>query len=275
MKMSDNKSNSLYLDLLKESEKFCAENRLTTHSDLICVPDNDDEEENNCAHFALGDDLDFRIAMLPMIKAPYFEKIVINEDTEEAEYYAFCYCDYEDAVSPVYVSKVHVKPRENFAEQTVKFISIDNFNKFFENASLEKIKNFKCFRQSVPAFLDLLRQSEKYCERNNLTTHKDLRDIIAKRIETENFSYEDRKQAIAVMRNAAFCEKRYEEEFKDVQYYTFAFDEDSRTPVLAMSLCEQADDLRIDYYDIPTFSELLSNTSFEQVKHFKCFRDVK
>lgn len=272
--MSDNKSNSLYLDLLKESEEFCAENRFTTHSDLIRIPDNDDEE-NNCAHYVLEDEFEFKVVTLPMFNAPYFEKIVINEDTEETEYYAFCYCDYEDAVSSAYISKVHVKPREDFAELTAKFISIDEFNNFFENASLEKIKNFKCFRQSIPAFLDLLRQSEKYCERNNLTTHKDLRDIIAKRIETENFSYEDRKQVIAVMKNAAFCERRYEEEFKDVQYYAFAFDEDSRTPVLAMSLCERADDLRIYHYDIPAFSELLSKTSFEQIKHFKCFRDVK
>lgn len=292
--MPNNQPHSQFLDFLKKSEEFCEKydfsfrgfsrlvskssekDRTYTHIEWLHSEDDYLDPEYDC---------EYQTALMDLADGPYFEEIKINEETNETAYYSFCYHENETEVSPIYRTILRYKPQakidEAYAELIAEFITIEEFNKFFENASFEKVDNFKSRKHCAPVFLDLLKTSEEYCKKNKLSTLNDLQTVCYARLKAresnEALSDKDRKKIIEVMKNAAFYEQRYNEELKDIEHYALAYYENCNNPVFALSLCENADDLDVDYYDVLTFTELMSrdNVTTDQMKCFKCFRDVK
>lgn len=284
--MSTSASNSVYVDLLKESEEFCKRNSLPTYSDFIRTHDG----SKKSTQYKLDDR--YRLTWL-MQDAPYFEELMFNDTTGECKYRAFCYCDDKDKASPVYMITDYVKPEEGLGELTTEFISIEEFNRFFDTASTVTIKNFKCLKPFTPTFINLLKASEGHCEKNNLTTMKTLEtvcrdlsddknravDVIGAFINGRAYGSISEKTVatiIAAMKNAAYYERTsYEPPIEDeIRHLAYCYNKDShRLPVFSMVYYERAARLDFKYCNVVNFSFFLANKTAEQIKNFKCLQD--
>lgn len=280
--MSKTQSNTKFLELLKKSEEFCEQHHLTDYDDLVLYSE---DQKRNHEVFTHSDDEDdeysysykqFETNLCFMIESAYFEEQVINKETHEVIYYSFCYHENDDRPSCIYRSILHDKSDEEYAELTCEYITLEEFNKFFENATDEKLQNFKCLKACAcaTAFINLLKSSEEYCENNNLSLCKDFYKIYAKNRETKEFNNEDRLHAIEIMKNAAFYECYYDEENNDIKHRAFAYYKNcADKEVFALSLFEHKNELEVELYNVFEFSDIMSNAKTDQIKCFKCFRE--
>lgn len=270
-----------YLTLLKKSEKFCEQHNLTDYDNLVHYTENQkqhhevfthSDDENDEYGYSYGQ---FETDLCFMIEAAYYEAQLINKETYEVIYYSFCYHENDDRPSCIYRSILHDKPEEEYAELTCEYITLEEFNKFFENATEEKLQNFKCLKPCACAtvFIELLKSSEKYCEEHDLSTHEDFYKISKKYDETKQFLNEDRDHAIEVMKNAAFYECSYDEENHDIRHRAFVYLERAIDyEVCSLSLLEHKNKFEEKHYNVFEFSNLMSSATTEQMKCFKCFR---
>lgn len=284
-------SNSLYIELLRDSEELCEKYQLADFKTFDTSSNENDHAYNRHDEFIRYDDegfdkafkdLEVRSVVDDMMNAAYFEGVMTNRETREGFFYSFSYHENDTEVSAIYQRKLHYKPQakqnEVYGELTASFITVEEFNKFFENATLKKIKNFKSQLKLTPIFYDLLKASEEYCEKNNLSTIKDFNAVLRERQEAHELTDDIRKKLIEVLKNAAFYEERYDDDYEDVQHYAFMFDKHCKPSVKVISVLEhEDDDLRLDNYDIFDLSAIMSSETFgvEQMKCFKIFRDIK
>lgn len=285
--MPDNKSPTLYMDLLRQSEDFCEIYDLVTSEDLILSAG---DSYKRRVRRKLKDDWDTNITLLNIKDAPYFEEVILDEKTKETIYYAISYPYLVEMEFPVYFVKMHHKPQEAIADLTAEFISIEKLNKFFKNPSLEKLEHFKCQQRCDPTLLTLLEASEDYCKKNKLSTANDLKDLVSKfekNKKLSELSESDRAHLIEVMQKAAYYRavqsktilRKTQKTVKEPQYrekhYALAFDKHHLPSVLAITLCDDTDELIIDHYNILGLNEFLGEVILTtHLKHFKCVRDI-
>lgn len=285
--MPDNKSPTLYMDLLRQSEDFCEIYDLVTGEDLILYAG---DSYKRRVRRKLKGDWDTNITLLNIKDAPYFEEVILDEKTKEAIYYAISYPNLVEMEFPVYFVKMHHKPQEAIADLTAEFISIEKLNKFFKNPSLEKLEHFKCQQRCDPTLLTLLEASEDYCKKNKLSTANDLKDLISKYEKNKKLSElseSDRAHLIEIMKNAAYYRavqpktilRKTPKTVKEPQYrekhYALAFDKHHLPSVLAITLCDDTDELIIEHYNIFDLNKFLGEVILTtHLKHFKCVKDI-
>ena len=131
--MSTDNANSVYVDLLKKSEKYCEQNNLTTASDLLAVV-NDTVRK-------ITDEM-FRESLLSLMKDAAYYSTYHDKASDEILHYAICYN--ANHTDPCLVT--------SFLEQNdfvvSYYMNTDDFNESFENTPPEKLKNFKCLEQN-------------------------------------------------------------------------------------------------------------------------------
>lgn len=136
--MSTDNANSVYIELLKASEKYCEKEDLTVFEDFVTLFD-------ICATNYVDDytcdginDRDLELMIRTLKKSAYYE-VMLDEETGEIVHYAFTYCFDESRVTGVLILKIYDQARKG----VVYPLSDDEFNDYFKNVTVERLKNFK------------------------------------------------------------------------------------------------------------------------------------
>lgn len=134
--MSTDNANSVYIELLKASEKYCDEHYLTVAEDLITLPDKlETNSIDECSCDGINDE-DLETLVEYMKEAAYYEA-VYDEKTNEIVHHAFAYCF--DCNPTAFLIKVYDQERKSVSA----CLTDDEFNDYFKNVTVERLKKFK------------------------------------------------------------------------------------------------------------------------------------
>lgn len=131
--MSTDNANSVYVDLLKKSEKYCEQNNLTTASDLLAVVNDTVQDITDEA---------FREFLLSMMKDAAYYSTCYDEDSDDTLHYVACYNANHEY--PFLIISLF----EQGSFVVSYYIDTDHLNGYFKNTPPEKLKNFKCLEQN-------------------------------------------------------------------------------------------------------------------------------
>ena len=283
--MSKKMSDTQCLSFLKKSEELCEKNELIKASDLWVYPTHkeraihhsvwehsiDEEIDDGADEFQINECLE------AMRYAPYLEKMILNKKTKETVYHSFFYFEKVNEISPIYYRKLHDKPHE-VAVMTAKFISLERFNRFFNNATEAKLDNFKCRQHYVPAFVDLLKESQWFCTCNKLAGIDEFNNVKRQYQSTKKPTRKLRDRIIDVLKDAAFYDKHFTRSY-DKEHLAIMYDRNNFFPVRVISLIEREHDFSLSdkLCNIFEFCAIMSqeNMKAKQIKGFKCFRNMR
>lgn len=124
-------------------------------------------------------------------------------------------------------------------------------------------------------FIELLKASEDYCKRHNLSTADDVASIFGHFLEDYEYCIpEDKEKVISIMKNAALYCQIYDEQADEMEHWAFGYDEEEEEPhVWYASLFDKRRIMVTNYVPADEFFYIIRCEGVEQMKNFKCFRE--
>lgn len=123
--------------------------------------------------------------------------------------------------------------------------------------------------ETTPIYVDLLKESEKYCEQNNLTTASDLLAVVhgpVQKITDETF----RETLLSMMKGAAYYSTQHDKASDETMHYVLCYNANHADSCLVMSMCEQGEFVISYYISAHQFNEFFANVPSKKIKNFKC-----
>ena len=271
-KISDRELKTKLFDLLQESEQYCRRRSLTGALDLLQalnVGHSDKDDENS---YWLDDKT--ISSMLRVMKDAAYYEARYNKETEETIHYAISYgFDHGD---DVYLAKLYERARK----RTMRRLTLQEFYNFFKNAGSGQIKNFKSLTEKPTSTLvNLLKASEEYCERNELTTNDKIRKFILGNIDViidddKEINDEKRATLLSLMKNSAYYESKQNVKTGEIVHHALTYDaRRDNSPITHVILGENTRRGDMQPMSVRNLNLFLGNASVTQIKNFKCLQN--